>query len=136
MCGNPLHVQQNQPCVRKRNGLHQSLWKHAAESYRQPVTKHAPMPILFTAQAAMTRFDPTPQINPCLEVIQETGQIKAIFTSLLGIVHLQPILRYCGIFMRRSHVDRTALLCLCQPARVVAGAKQRGHRLGDLRTDG
>lgn len=65
MCGTPLQVQQNQPCVRKRNGLYQSLWKHAAESYRQPVTKHAPMPILFTAQAAMTRFDPMPQINPC-----------------------------------------------------------------------
>lgn len=48
--------------------------------------------------------------------------------SLLRIFHLQPIPRYRGIFMRRSHFDRAALLCLCQPVKVVVGMKQRGKK--------
>lgn len=38
-------------------------------------------------------------------------------------------LRCCDIFMKYSHFDRTALLCLCQPAEV-AGTKQKGAQSG------
>lgn len=107
----------------------------AAESYRQPITERPDANSVYSSSSRDMIGSHTTNQSVLWKSSKKQDKSNTPL-SLLGIFCLSPIRCYRGIFMRHSHFDRTTSLCLCQPAKVVAGIEQKGHRVGESRTDG